>query len=132
MKYLLDTVVWLWSIDTVEKINHRARQILDDGEEEIYFSAASAWELTIKASLGKLRLPAAPNQCIPAFTEKLRLRPLPVTHLHAVKVYDLGAPHHRDPFDRLVIAQAIVEEMTVLTADRDFKKYPIEIVWCGK
>lgn len=62
---------------------------------------------------------------------KQRLRPLPVTHLHAVKVYDL-APHHSDPFDRLIVAQAISEEMTVLTADRVFRKYPVEIAWCGK
>ena len=56
---------------------------------------------------------------------------LAVTHLHAVKVYDLPS-HHADPFDRLIIAQAIVEEMTVLTSDREFEKYPIDVIWCGK
>jgi PIN domain nuclease of toxin-antitoxin system len=58
------------------------------------------------------------------------LRSLPVTHLHAVKVYDLPL-HHQDPFDRLIIAQAIVEGMTILTSDSDFRKYPVEVVWCG-
>jgi PIN domain nuclease of toxin-antitoxin system len=131
MTYLLDTVIWLWSLDSVERINDRGLEILNNGQEAIYFSAATAWEVSIKAGLGKLKLPAPPASCVSAFTEKQRLRPLPITHLHAVKVYDLP-PHHRDPFDRLIIAQAICENMTVLTADRDFHKYPVNLVWCGK
>ena len=62
---------------------------------------------------------------------KQGLLPMPVTHLHAVKVYDLPS-HHHDPFDRLIIAQAIVEEMAILTSDRIFAKYPVNVVWCGK
>jgi PIN domain nuclease of toxin-antitoxin system len=131
VKYLLDSMTWPWSIYSVEKINPRCLEILENGREEIYFSAATAWEVSIKARLGKLRLPGPPAQCIPAFMAKQDLRPLPVTQLHAVKVYDLP-PHHADPFDRLIIAQAITEEMTVLTADRDFKRYPVNIVWCGR
>jgi PIN domain nuclease of toxin-antitoxin system len=131
MRYLLDSMVWLWSIDSVGKINEACREILENGREEIYFSAATAWELSIKAGLGKLHLPGPPAQCIPAFIAKQGLRPLPVTHLHAVKVYDLP-PHHQDPFDRLIIAQALEEEMVILTSDRAFKKYPVELVWCGK
>jgi len=130
VKYLLDSVIWLWSIASPEKLNSAARAILEDGTEEIYLSAASSWELTIKMRVGKLRLPAPPGQCIPAFMAKQGLRPLPVSHLHAVKVYDLPL-HHSDPFDRLLIAQALLEEMTVLTADRDFEKYPVQMVWCG-
>jgi PIN domain nuclease of toxin-antitoxin system len=131
VKYLLDSVIWLWSIDSVEKINEACREILENGREEVYFSAASAWELSIKARLGKLNLPAPPGQCIPAFIARQGLRPLPVTHLHAVKVYDLPL-HHEDPFDRLIIAQAIVEQMTVLTSDRAFRKYPVNVMLCGK
>jgi PIN domain nuclease of toxin-antitoxin system len=131
VKYLLDSVIWLWSIDSVEKINEDCREILENGREEIYFSAATAWELSIKARMGKLHLPGPPGQCIPAFMARQGLRPLPVTHLHAVKVYDLPL-HHQDPFDRLIIAQAIMEEMTVLTADRVFGKYPVDVLWCGR
>ena len=130
MKYLLDSVIWVWSISAVERINSAGREILENGREEIYFSAASSWELSIKMRLGKLDLPGPPAQCIPEFMAKQGLRPLPVTHLHAVKVYDLPL-HHQDPFDRLLIAQAIAEEMTILTSDRDFGKYPVEVVWCG-
>jgi PIN domain nuclease of toxin-antitoxin system len=131
MKYLLDTVVWLWSLDSVERLNHRALDLLNSGEKTIYFSAATAWEVSIKASLGKLQLPSPPAKCVPAFTERQRLRALPVTNLHAVKVYDLPH-HHRDPFDRLIIAQAMAEELTILTADNDFKKYSVDLVWCAK
>jgi PIN domain nuclease of toxin-antitoxin system len=131
MKYLLDTVVWLWSIDSVERLSKNGKEVLDNGKEEVYFSAATAWELSIKARLGKLTLPGPPAECIPAFMAKQGLRPLPVTHIHAVKVYDLPA-HHEDPFDRLIIAQAMTEEMTVLTANRVFAKYSVEVLWCGK
>ena len=130
MKYLLDTGIWFWSIASEERINRVGREILRNSQVEIYLSAATSWELTIKARLGKLHLPSPPAQCIPTFMARQGLRSLPITHIHAVKVYDLPA-HHRDPFDRLIIAQAMAEEMVVLTSDRVFKKYPVEIVWCG-
>lgn len=131
MNYLLDTMIWLWSVDSVEKLNQECRDILENGREVIYFSAATAWEISIKARLGKLHLPGPPAQVIPAFMAKQGLRPLPVTHLHAVKLYDLPL-HHNDPFDRLVNAQAISEEMAVLTADSDFRRYPVKLFWCGR
>jgi PIN domain nuclease of toxin-antitoxin system len=131
MKYLLDTVIWLWSIDAVEKLNASCLAILENGREEVYFSAATAWEVSIKARLGKLRLPSPPAECIPAFVARQGLRPLPVTQLHAVEVFDL-ASHHQDPFDRLIIAQAMAEGMTIMTSDRDFEKYPVDIFWCGR
>jgi PIN domain nuclease of toxin-antitoxin system len=130
VKYLLDTGIWLWSIGNVERIAPKGREVLTNGQEEIYLSAASSWEISIKAGLGKLHLPAPPAQCIPSFMARQNLLSLPVTHAHAVKVYDLP-PHHRDPFDRLILAQSIVEEMTILTADKAFTKYPVETLWCG-
>ncbi len=131
MKYLLDSGVWLWSIASVERIGKRGLAVLSDSRQEIYFSAASAWELSIKAHLRKLTLPSPPADCIPAFMARQGLRPLPVNHIHAAKVYDLPS-HHGDPFDRILIAQAIVEDMTILTADRTFTKYPVKVLWCGK
>jgi PIN domain nuclease of toxin-antitoxin system len=131
MKYLLDSGVWLWSIASVERIGPKALDVLRNSEHEIYFSAASVWELSIKAQLGKLTLPSPPAVRIPAFMVRQGLRSLPVNHIHAVKVYDLPS-HHRDPFDRLLIAQAIAEDLTILTADRAFAKYPVDVLWCGK
>ena len=95
MKYLVDTVVWLWSLDSVERLGSEGREILENGQEEIYLSAASAWELSIKMRLGKLNFPGPPAHYVPKFMAKQGLRPLPVTHSHAVKVYDLP-PHHHD------------------------------------
>ncbi len=131
MKYLLDTGVWLWSTNAPEKIAAGGRSILETGANEIYLSAVVSLEISIKMRLGKLELPAPPGECIPAFMVKQGLRPLSITHIHAVKTYDL-ALHHKDPFDRLLISQAISEGMTILTADRAFRKYPVELVWCGK
>lgn len=131
MKYLLDTVVWMWSIGSPEKIGHAGREILENGREEIYLSAVTSWELSIKMRLGKLHLPAPPAQCVPGFMAKQGLHSLPIAHIHAAKVYDLPL-HHADPFDRLLIAQALAEKAAILTADHAFEKYPVQVVWCGK
>jgi len=131
MKYLLDTMVWLWSVGPTEKIGKKGLEILASGEEEIYLSAASTWEIAIKAQLGKFKLPDAPSHYVHKRLAEQLIRPLSVTYFHALKVYDL-ARHHGDPFDRLIIAQAMLEPMTILTADREFAKYAVDIVWCGK
>ena len=131
MKYLLDTMVWLWSVGPTEKIGKKGLEILASGEEEIYLSAASTWEIAIKAQLGKFKLPDAPSHYVPKRLAEQGIRPLSVTYFHALKVYDL-ARHHGDPFVRLIIAQAMLEPMTILTADREFAKYAVDIVWCGK
>jgi PIN domain nuclease of toxin-antitoxin system len=130
MKYLLDTVVWLWSVGPTEKIGRAGLEILTRGNEDVYLSAASSWEIVIKAKLGKFKLPEAPGSYVRSRLAAQGIRPLPVTQDHSLKVYDLPL-HHNDPFDRLLIAQALVEEMTILTSDRAFKKYPAELVWCG-
>jgi PIN domain nuclease of toxin-antitoxin system len=128
VKYLLDTAVWLWSVGPIERLSREGRELLADSSREIYFSAASAWEISIKASLGKLRLPDTPETYIPRRLADQAIQPLPVFQHHALKVYSLPW-HHQDPFDRLLIAQAQSEEMTILTADRSFEKYDVAIMW---
>jgi len=130
MKYLLDTAVWLWSLKSPELIVDEGREIIERGEEEIYLSAITSWEISIKMRLGKLDFPGPPAHHVPRFMAKQNLRPLSVTHSHAARVYDLPA-HHGDPFDRMLIAQALVEDMVLLTSDRSFKKYPARLLWCG-
>jgi PIN domain nuclease of toxin-antitoxin system len=131
MKYLLDTMVWLWSVGPTEKIGSAGLDILANGREEIYLSAASSWEIAIKAKVGKFRLPEAPAPYVRSRMAAQRILALPITQNHSLGVYDLPL-HHNDPFDRLIIAQALAEEMVILTSDRAFKKYPVELVWCGK
>jgi PIN domain nuclease of toxin-antitoxin system len=130
MKYLLDTSVWLWSVGPIERLNREARELLADGKQEIYFSAASAWEVSIKMALGKLYLPETPEIYVPKRLAAQAIQPLPILHHHALRVYSLPL-HHEDPFDRLLIAQAQAENMAILTADRAIGKYDVSVVWCG-
>ncbi len=130
MKYLLDTMVWLWSVGPTEKIGKMGLAILANGETETYLSAVSSWEIAIKTQSRKFELPDVPGRYIPARLAEQNIHALSITQRHTVKVYDLPL-HHHDPFDRLLIAQAIVEDMVILTSDRLFRKYPVEVIWCG-
>jgi PIN domain nuclease of toxin-antitoxin system len=131
MKCLLDTSIWLWSLTTWERCNEKARDLLASGEDEFYLSAASSWEIVIKTALGRLELPEPAARYIPRRMATQGIRPLSITHTHALAVSDLPL-HHGDPFDRLLIAQARAEEMVILTADHAFELYEVEIFWCGR
>jgi PIN domain nuclease of toxin-antitoxin system len=131
VKYLLDTSVWLWSLTASERISREGRELLVRGRQEIYLSAASSWEIGIKSALGKLRLPEPAISYVPKRMAAQGLRPQAITHSHALAVSELPT-YHTDPFDRLLIAQAQIEGMAILTADRAFQPYPVEIVWCGR
>ncbi|HEY6305071.1 MAG TPA: type II toxin-antitoxin system VapC family toxin [Candidatus Angelobacter sp.] len=130
MKFLLDTAIFLWSLDSFQKLNSRAQQVLESGQE-VFLSAASSWEIVIKSGTGKLRLPKAPRHLIPEAMTKFAVQALPIAHAHALAVAELPG-HHRDPFDRLLIAQARTEGMTLMTADAMFTRYSVDILWCGK
>jgi PIN domain nuclease of toxin-antitoxin system len=131
VKFLLDTNVFLWGLSAEHKLNPRAQEVLTSSSSELYFSAASSWEIAIKFALGSLPLPKAPSEFIPHALRAWAMRALDITHEHALRAGELPA-HHRDPFDRLLIAQAMAEEMTLLTADRVFQKYKIDLIFCGK
>lgn len=130
MKYLLDTNVFLWSNGAPEKLNRRATTVLS-GSSEVYLSAASSWEIAIKFALRALRLPSPPSRFIPDALRMLSIRSLEISHFHSLAAGALP-PHHRDPFDRMLIAQASSEEMVLLTADKVFAKYEVETMFCGK
>lgn len=130
MKFLLDTAILLWSLDAFENLNQHALQVLEGGDE-VFLSAVSSWEIVIKWELGKLNLPKSPNQLIPEAMARSAVQALPISHIHTLAVSDLPH-HHKDPFDRLLIAQARSERMTLMTADRECTKYPVQILWCGK
>jgi PIN domain nuclease of toxin-antitoxin system len=131
LKYLLDTGVWLWSLWEPERISRKAREEITDLSNEVFFSAVSSWEVAIKATAGKLTLPEPPASYVPGRMADQGLRPLPLTHPHALGVYDLPL-YHRDPFDRLLIAQAKLEDLIFVTADRLFEQYPVESLWAGR
>ncbi len=131
MRLLLDTEVWLWSLTAPERMSDEARDALEDASNELYLSAASSWEISIKAALGKLPLPDAPARFVSSRMAQMGVRGLAVEHPHAWRVYDLPA-HHKDPFDRLLIAQAQVEDLTIVSADPQFRNYPVKLLWGGR
>lgn len=128
MKALLDTHVFLWWITDDQRLSSRVREIIADGTNEILFSAASGWEIAIKTRLGRLQLPDDPKIFIPEQLELNAIEVLPVQIGHALHVYQLPS-HHRDPFDHLLIAQARLEKLPILTADPQISRYPVEIIW---
>jgi PIN domain nuclease of toxin-antitoxin system len=131
MKYLVDTGVLIHSLVSRPKLNDRALSLIADDSSELYLSAASSWEIAIKAKTGKLVLPERPSQIVANAMRLMSMRALDITHFHALAVEDLPAVH-RDPFDRMLVAQANTEQMVLLTADRIFEKYKVELVFCGK
>jgi PIN domain nuclease of toxin-antitoxin system len=128
VKALLDTHTFLWWVDDDRRLSTPARRLITDGSNEVYFSAASAWEITIKAALGRLTMSGDLEEFI---TEQLTVNqflPLPIHLHHAFGIYSLP-PHHKDPFDRLLVAQALAEELTLVSADPQLAKYRVPIVW---
>ena len=127
MRLLLDTQVWLWMLAAPERLSRKSRALVVSPDNELLLSAASAWEIAIKYGLGKLQLPEAPAAYIPRLMTRTGITPLPVQHRHALRVADLPL-RHRDPFDRLLVAQAQLEELPILTADPSFKLYEVEVI----
>jgi PIN domain nuclease of toxin-antitoxin system len=128
MRAILDTHVFLWWNTDDPKLSTSIREIIADGRNTLYLSAASAWEIAIKAERGRLTLPAPPQEYV---TDRLALhsiQALPITLRHALQVYALPV-HHRDPFDRLLVAQGQIEDLPILTADRTFARYDIRTIF---
>jgi PIN domain nuclease of toxin-antitoxin system len=127
MRYLLDTNVWLWSVLEPERLSRSGLEIFADLAQEMFLSAASAWEIAIKSASGKLRLPEPAATYVPRRTAEQGIRPLEISHHHALAVSQLP-PHHRDPFDRLLIAQASLESMVLISSDPIFERYDVQLL----
>lgn len=110
-----------------ERLRESARALLSERRNELLLSTASLWEIAIKVGLGKLMLPGRPVTYLPPLIERSGVVLLPVVAEHALHVADLPS-HHRDPFDRLLVAVARVERLPILTADRTFEAYGVEIL----
>ena len=127
MRILLDTQPWLWMLAAPERFSDASRELVQSADNELLLSAASAWEIAIKCGLGKLQLPAEPAVSIPELMMKSATTPLPVLHGHTLHVAELPQ-HHLDPFDRVLVAQAQLEDLPLLTADPQFDPYDVEII----
>ncbi|MEK6588120.1 MAG: type II toxin-antitoxin system VapC family toxin [Chloroflexota bacterium] len=128
MRLLLDTQVFLWWIVDEESLSDHARNLMRDGSNILFLSAASAWEIAIKASIGRLDIGGEPAKVIAEQMAANAIQPLPIQVTHALHTYDLPR-HHRDPFDRLLIAQCQVEGLPILTSDHLFLRYEVDTVW---
>lgn len=125
---LLDTHAFLWWINDDPRLSEAAREILSDGQREVLFSAASGWEMAIKVGLGKLRVTGSLGSYLSARLLENAIEVLPVSLRHASGVAELPN-YHRDPFDRLLVAQAIAEDLAFLTADPLMTRYPVQTIW---
>jgi PIN domain nuclease of toxin-antitoxin system len=121
VKLLLDTQLLLWAAGQPERLTARARKLLDDPRHELQFSAASLWEVAIKSALGREDFQVEPRLLRRGLLDNGYVE-LPVTSEHAVAI-DTLPPHHKDPFDRLLLAQALVEGVILVTADAQLARY---------
>ena len=128
MRVLLDTHAFLWWIEDASSLSKKARAAISDPDNECLLSLVSCWEMAIKLSLGKLRLPGAIERFIPEHLAANAFHQLAITFRHVAKVATLPF-HHRDPFDRLLAAQAIEERCAIVSADPVFRKYGVTRIW---
>jgi PIN domain nuclease of toxin-antitoxin system len=126
--YLLDTHVLLWWLFDDPKLSGLARDIIRAPENRIIVSSASGWEIATKSRLGKLPHAGDIANNLPSLLQKARIEILSITMAHALAAGALPGPH-RDPFDRMLIAQGQIEQLPIVTSDRAFKKYPVNLIW---
>ncbi len=127
MKILLDTHIFLWMMDEPERLSSSANALLRDFDNELFISVASVWEIQIKLNLRKLNLSQPLPVLIQSQREANKIQILPIELRHVYALSDLP-PHHRDPFDRLLIAQTQSEKISLLTADAAFSLYDVEVL----
>lgn len=125
MKILLDTHCWLWMQVSPDRFRPEALELVRDTVNELVLSAASSWEIAIKHAIGKLELPEPPVSYVPSRMKASAVSGLSVEHAHALRVSELPL-HHRDPFDRVLVAQAQIESLPILTSDGQLDSYDVE------
>ena len=128
MKILLDTCTFLWVITDDPKLSRKAKALFVDSENEVYLRVVSTWEVTVKYKLGKLPLPESPEKYLPQKRQQHNIDSLLLNEeatLYLTKLPDF----HRDPFDRILICQAIVEGLSILTPDDLITQYPVHSQW---
>ena len=127
MKVLIDTHVFIWFINGDEQLPKKIREIIADTDNKCFISVASIWEIAIKFSLGKLELKSGFEKIAGFLLDNdIEILPLSFEHIRQLLKLDF---HHRDPFDRIIIAQGIEEDITIITKDREFTLYDVHTLW---
>ena len=128
MKLLLDTHAFLWINEDSVRLSQTVTDLCLSGEHEFYLSMASPWEMQIKSQLGKLSLSLPIEELVDRNQQDNNIQLVPIDLAHISYLEQLPA-HHKDPFDRIIIAQAIIEEFTIVTVDHVFTNYPVPTIW---
>ncbi len=127
MKALLDTHTFLWAISADQRLSKKAAELFI-GPSDLWLSVASIWEILIKSQIGKIPLPAPVGSYVVEKIVENRIRTLPITLDHVLNIETLPS-QHSDPFDRILIAQSLVEGLPIVTSDSAFSRYPVEVIW---
>ncbi len=128
MRFLLDTCTFLWLTANPERLPARIISAIEKSENDLVLSVASAWEISIKYRLRRLDLPDQPNRYIPQRLSEYRIRSLAIGLTHVIEAAAMPL-HHNDPFDRLLIGQAVIENLTIITPDAAFLPYAAPVFW---
>jgi PIN domain nuclease of toxin-antitoxin system len=128
MRLLLDTCTFLWLVSGAPELSARAREVFADPDNDVYLSTVSAWEIAVKHALGRLPLPDAPERFVPSQRQQHGIEPLPLDEESALHLVRLSALH-KDPFDRMLVCQALVYGMTLLGPDPLIAQYPVRTLW---
>ena len=128
MRVLLDTATFLWAVGDAPEFSPEARQIFADPGNDVYLSSVSAWEIAVKCALGKLPLPEPPGRFVPLQRKQHGIEPLHLGEEAALHLSRLPLLH-KDPFDRMLVCQAIVHDLVILTPDELIHQYPIRTIW---
>lgn len=128
MKLLLDTCTFLWAINEVAQLSPTARALIVDPDNDVYLSAVSAWEIALKQASGALSLTEPAHTFVPKYRSAHGYRELPLDEVAALHVGRLPTPH-RDPFDRMLVCQAMAHSLTIVTPDPHIAQYPVNTVW---
>jgi len=128
VRVLLDTATFLWAVGDAPELSPEARQIFADPGNDVYLSSVSAWEIAVKCALGKLPLPEPPGRFVPLQRKQHGIEPLHLGEEAALHLSRLPLLH-KDPFDRMLVCQAIVHDLVILTPDELIHQYPIRTIW---
>lgn len=128
MRVLLDTHALLWWLFDDLQLSNPAREVIKSIDNQVFASSASAWEIATKHRLGKLPEAEEASRNLPELLRAARIDALPITVEHAIAAGSLASPH-RDPFDRMLIAQAMIEKMAIVTSDSEFAQFDVKIIW---
>jgi PIN domain nuclease of toxin-antitoxin system len=131
MRFLIDTHCWLWAVMSPDRLSPKAISMIESATNKVVLSCVSTLEIAIKVSIGKLHLSEPAHDFVYSQMAALSMTSLPVYLSHSLRVSELPL-HHRDPFDRLLVAQSQIERVPLMTADEALAAYDIDIIWAGR